>query len=363
MATGTKKPSITRKKPVKSRSRKPLPLRTRIGRSFTSVKQKVLLYRKNLLARRTHRSFQRTRRRDYLRGLTLPGYFALAAQVFGMLRAHWRTFILLVALYTAVIIVAGGVINQSSFTEVRELLTGTAEGSAGGLVGIGDAALATFTAFASLPTTITIEQQIYLALGGVLAWLCTVWLLREFLLGRKPRLRDGLYNSGGPLVATLAVALIIALQLIPVALLAVAYASLLSTGVVDSGFGAMLFWVFAALVVTLVLYWVTSSLFALVIVTLPGIYPFRAVRMASDIVLGRRLRILYRLLWGALMLLICWAVIIIPVSFATSLAASVWPWFDTIPITPYLGALLTAASTVWFATYVYLFYRRVVEND
>ena len=53
----------------------------------------------NLQLRRPHRSFRRTRRRDYARSLQLPGYVAFTAQVMRMVRAHWRTLCLLAVFY------------------------------------------------------------------------------------------------------------------------------------------------------------------------------------------------------------------------------------------------------------------------
>lgn len=363
MVKGTKKTVKSPKKSVKAPSKTPSSHFSRVRQRVRALYETLLHRRSALLKRRPHRSFRRTQRRDYLRTLKLPGYTALTLQTLHMLRVHWRTFLLLTLLYTVVIIVVGGITSQSSFAEIRDILNGTSDSAPGGILGVGEAALVALTTFTSLPTTITVEQQIYLALGGLFVWLCTVWLLREYMLGRNPKLRDGLYSSGSPFLATVVIAFFIAVQLIPVGLMAVAYASLLSSEVISSGFGSMLFWTLAVIVGTLVLYWITSTLFALVIITLPGMYPMRAVRAASDIVLGRRLRILYRLLWGGLLLVVSWAAIVVPVAIATSLLAAIWPWIDSVPITPYVGALLTASATVWFAAYVYLFYRKVVDND
>jgi len=136
------------------------------------------------------------------------------------------------------------------------------------------------------------------------AWLATVWLLREILAGRKPKLRDGLYNSGAPILSTIGVGLVLLIQLLPIGIVALVYAALSAVGLVAGGFGAMLFWMIAAVIATLVLYWATSTIIALVVVTIPGMYPLRAVRLSSDLVVGRRLRVFYRLLWGLVAVLV-----------------------------------------------------------
>lgn len=365
MAKGTKKtPAKTSTRSKKSASKKQQrSLRERLLVGVKGFYAKINTRRRAFLARRSHRSFQLTRRRDYVRGLPLPGYISLTRHVFRTLRAHRKTILLLTLTYALIIIVVGGITSQDTYTQIKDLLSSSSSDIFGsGLGDIGKAGLLAVSAFAGLPTTLTVDQQIYLSIALVFAWLCTVWLLREYLLGRNPKLRDGLYNSGSPFLSTVMIIAIIGFQLIPLGIVAIIYAGLATAGIVDGGFSSMLFWVFAAMVGTLVAYWATSSLFALVIVTLPGMYPMRAMRMAGDIVLGRRLRILYRLLWGIGIVLLVWAVVMIPVIILNSLAGSAWSVVDNIPIVPFVGALLTAGSVVWYAAYVYLFYRKVVDN-
>ena len=115
--------------------------------------------------------------------------------------------------------------------------------------------------------------------------------------------------------------------------------------------------------IALVLYWITSTLIALVVVTLPGMYPFRALKAASDLVLGRRLRILYRWLWGALMLVLFWLVVMIPVILLDNWAKETWKQLAGVPIVPATVAIMSALSVVWFSAYVYLLYRKVVDDD
>lgn len=365
MANGTKKTS-TKKKATQKKSAAPkqlTPTQQVLARVF-SLYKRADKRRRNFLSRRSHRSFRRTRRRDYVRKLELPGYLPLVQYVYRMLHKHRRTFLLLVLTYTVIIVIVGGITSQDTYTQIQDLLSKSGNDLFGSGIGtLGQAGLLAVSSFAGLPSTLTADQQIYLGIGIVFAWLSTVWLLREYMLGRTPRLRDGLYNSGSPFLATVTLLGVIIFQLIPIGIVAIIYAGFASVGIVDDGFSSMLFWVFAGLVATLVLYWTTSSVFGLVIVTLPGMYPFRAIRIASDIVMGRRLRILLRLIWGAIIALAAWVIVLIPLIVLTSFVASAWPVLKSIPIVPYAGAILTAASTVWYAAYVYLFYRKVVDNE
>lgn len=315
------------------------------------------------MLRRPHRSFRRTRRRDYVRSLALPGYVSLTLRVGAELRAHWKTFTLLVVGYGLLMVVLGGVTSQDSYAQVSQLLKESSSTlAAGGWDKVGQAGLLLVATFAGGPSDLSTDQQIYLAIILLFVWLSTVWLLREYKLGRKPKLRDALYNSGAPFLSTLTVLLILLCQLLPLGVVALIYSALSSVGIVESGFGAMLFWIFTAIVASLVAYWVTSTMIALVVVTLPGMYPLRAMKAAGDLVVGRRLRVTYRLLWALCVTLLAWLVVMIPLILLTTGLASMWSWIDNVPIMPIAAALMSALSVVWLSTYVYVVYRKVVDD-
>ena len=352
------------RKPSAKRSTPRQPASARFFGWAKSVNEKATDRHQGFLSRRPHRSFKRTYRRDYVRSLKLPGYVAFTRMVWRMLRRHAKTYGLLTVLYTVVVVALGGITSQEAFSEINSLIKESGADLFGDGIGkVGEAGLLALSAFAGGPGNLTPEQQIYLGISLLFVWLTTVWLLREHMLNRRPRLRDGLYNAGAPIISTFLIVLILLIQLLPIGIVALVYAGLTSVGILTGGFGSMLFWVFVILVSALVMYWVTSTLIALVIVTLPGMYPMRAMAAASDIVVGRRLRILYRLLWGIVNVAVLWAVIIIPVILLDTALKSWWPAIEGAPIVPYAAAFLSSLSTVWFATYVYMLYRKVVEDD
>lgn len=332
--------------------------------TFAAFTQRLQRRAQLFIRRRPHRSFVRTRRRDYVRSLNLPGYVAFTIEVFALLRKRKGVFIRLVALYGFVLFALGGVTSQETYTQISTLLGDSSQGLAqNGFNSLGQAGLLLLSTYASGPGTLTTDQQIYLSFFLLLVWLTTVWMLREFLNKRTPRLRDGLYNSGSPLISSIALCFILVLQLLPIGILAIAYGGLTSVGLAVDGFGAMLFWVFALLVSALVLYWATSTIIALVVVTLPGMYPLKALKVSSDLVVGRRLRILYRLLWIQILIVLAWAVILIPLILLDSWVKSFWNIYANVPLLPIVAALASAASAVIFASYVYLLYRKVVDDS
>ncbi len=356
----------TAKKTVKraARQKKQLSPLEKVKAWLANVWRGITTRRKNFLARRPHRSFRRTRRRDYVRSLRIPGYTAFTMQVSRILQSHWKLFISLTLLYALIMVVLGAITSQDVYTSIAELLSGAGNDvTDSGMAALAEAALVALATFASGSNNLTAEQSIYVGFTLVFVWLATVWLLREISLGRKPRLRDGLYNSGAPILSTMGVLLVMLLQLVPVGITMVLYAGLSAIGAISGGFGAMLFWLFAGVVAALVLYWITSTILALVVVTIPGMYPLQAVRVAGDLVVGRRLRILMRLLWGAAVAFIVWAVVLIVSVLLDNLVKMSFPDLTSFSVVPYVGAIVSAFAMVWFAAYVYLFYRKVVDDD
>jgi hypothetical protein len=272
-------------------------------------------------------------------------------------------FALLIATYAIFYALLVGTQSQETYTFLVDTLQETGqEVLSGGWGALGQAGLllASIASPGALSET-TEAQQIFSVFIFLLTWLTTVWLLRNVLAGHKVKLRDGLYNAGSPIFATVVVTVFIAIQFIPVALALIGYNAALASGLLDGGAATMLFWIGAALLVVLSLYWITSSLFALIIVTLPGMYPYQAIRTASDLMLGRRTKILFRWLWMALTVVVAWLVVMLPIILLDMGLKSLWPAIEWLPIIPFALLIMTAGTTVWAAAYVYLLYRNVVD--
>ena len=326
-----------------------------------AIKKRMTSY----LNRRPHRSFRRTRRRDYNRSLKLPGYWAFTAYVWRTLWAHRKTFVLLAIVYAVLTALLVGVASQDTYTTLTNTLSATG-GSvlAGGWGVVGKASLlflATITG--SISQAMTDVQQVYAGLIALLAWLTSVWLLRNILAGHKVKLRDGLYNAGSPILSTFLVALLLLVQMLPFALALIGYSAASATGLLAAGgVESMLFWIAAGLLTTLSLYLITSTIFALVIVTLPGMYPFQAIKTAGDLVVGRRLRILMRLLWMAVGLSITWVIVMVPIILIDMWLKGVWSAIAWVPTIPFTLLTLSALTIIWASSYIYLLYRKVVDD-
>ena len=93
------------------------------------------------------------------------------------------------------------------------------------------------------------------------------------------------------------------------------------------------------------------------VITLPGLYPLKALKIAGDLVAGRRLRILYRLAWLLFSLFVIWLVALTP-----AIIISNWINLSWLPLVPLTVLLLGSASLVWSAAYIYLLYRKLVDD-
>jgi len=331
--------------------------RNKLARS----KNRITLF----MTRRPHRSFKRTMRRDYSRSLQLPAYFAFTKEVFSLLSAHLRLFLMLIAVFSLLSSVLVGLASQETYRTLGETLNQTGQNIFSGAAGeVGKAGLLLVT---SLNGTLSAEstdiQQVYAIFIFLLVWLTTVWLLRAIFSGQRPKLRQGIYSSGAPIISTLAILLIMLLQTIPAALAVIAYSAALTTDFLSNPLISIVFFFVALLLILLSVYLLVSTFFAMIVVTLPGMYPWKAIRTAGDMVVGRRLRILLRMAWLLLLITLSWIVIMIPMILLTNWLQATIAQIAWIPIIPILLVVMSTATTVIAGVYVYVLYRKVLDDD
>ena len=270
-----------------------------------------------------------------------------------VLGKNWRLFGAFFVTYSFISTIVLGVVNQTNYATLSAALKSNNT----------DLWLRTFTIFGSAitgglnPTTSSDGQ----ALGGLLvllAWLTMVWLLRHVVNQQTVTLREGLYNAGSPLISMALVSVVGIMQCIPLILVAVGFSAATSTGLLANGIEAMLFIGAAALLAALSLYWLTSTFIALIVVTLPGVYPMAALRAAGDLVVGRRLRLILRLLWMFLFVVLIWAIILIPIILLDNWLSIAW-----LPLVPVSVLALSTLTLILSSTYIYLLYRKMVDDD
>jgi hypothetical protein len=320
---------------------------------------------RQLLRRRPHRSFRLTRRRDYKRSLRIQGYWSFTNYVRVTLWKNKRLFGGLMAVYFLFALAIGGFGQQDAYSNLSKTLTDAGgELFSGNWGQIGQAGLLLTTSITTgLTPSVTEAQSVLGGLVVFFTWLATVWALRNVLADRRVRVRESIYSSGAPVLPTVAVAFVLTLQLLPIAIAVLVYNAALYSGLISGGVEGMLLWIVLFLLGVLSLYWITSTIIALVVVTLPGMYPFQAIRTAGDLVIGRRLRILLRLVWAAVLTVIVWFLILIPTILFDAWVKKMLPAIEWIPTVPIALLLMSSITVVWLASYVYLLYRKVVDDD
>ena len=340
-------------------------IRRRAAGAGRRIASPIVRRTKSLLSRRPHRTFRLTRRRDYKRSLNMPGYWSFTNSIRATLWKNWRLFGSLVLVLIVASIAISGIGAQQSYSNLSDTLKQTSgdlfKGNFGSVEQASILLLSTVTT--GLSPDVTQAQSVIGGLSVFFGWLVTIWLLRNVLAGHRPRLRDGLYNSGAPVLATILIGFIIVLQLLPAAIATIIYSAAANSGLMDTGVSAMLVWVSIILLGLVSLYWITSSFIAMVVVTLPGMYPMQAIKTAGDLVVGRRVRILLRLVWLALIVILTWAIIMVPMILFDDWIKKLVPAISWLPLVPLSIIALGSITLVFVTSYIYLLYRRIVDDD
>ncbi|MCA9338318.1 hypothetical protein KC949_02060 [Candidatus Saccharibacteria bacterium] len=336
-----------------------------LGGDIKTIVRKIVKREKGFLRRRPHRSFRLTRRRDYRRSLDIPGYWSFTNSVRALLWKNKKLFGGLALVYIVASIVISGFSGQETYSSLVQSLKDAGGGLfEGDLGGVGKASLLLTASITSgLTPDVTQAQTVMASLAVFFAWLVTIWLVRQVMAGNKPKIRDGLYNAGSPILSTILMGFLVIIQLIPLAVAVIIYSAADTSGLLEGGVSAMLVWSAVVLLAILSVYWLSSSIMAMVIIALPGMYPMRAIKVAGDVVVGRRMRMLFRYLWLAVIVVVLWAVIMIPVILFDDWLKGFVPSLNWLPLVPFLIVAMAAFTIIFATTYIYMLYRRVMDAE
>ena len=238
----------------------------------------------------------------------LPGAFRIAARTLQLLWRHKLLFGALAAIYgLLVIILVQGLSSTLDVSHIKSILDQFFSGR-----------------FASLDSGATIFVVLLGSVGNtgtngsyqlfitIILSLAIIWSLRNIRAGSKVTIKAAFYKGMFPLIPFILSLLIIALQLIPIAIGSTIY-SVVSTSVA-AGVWEKIFWggVYAGLALWSG-YMLSSSIFAAYIVTLPDMTPLGALRSAQKLVQGRRWTVIRKLLFLPIALLLSAAAIMLPI--------------------------------------------------
>ena len=318
---------------------------------------------------RLHHSFKRSYYEDYQRKTELPSLTSQASAAFKMFFKFWKIFLPLLLIFVGLYIFLIGAMSENTLADVKANVEQTNKDVADGKIGtVGKAGLTLLGIISTGGLTTMNDAQIVIAvLLFTIIWLVTIYLARHLLAGHQEiKMRDGFYSALSPLVSTLVVGLIIFLEAVPIMLTIIVFQVALTTEFLSTPFYALLFFMFAALMITLSLYLLSSSFFAIIVVSAPGLYPLTAVRMAKNLIMGRRLRFLIRVFYLVIIVALLYLLLLMPAIILDGVLKAQFAWLaeSKIPFVAIIQLTITVFIFIYLSIYFYLFYRALLDyND
>lgn len=329
---------------------------------LSKLKRKWLNFRKDRV--KPHKSFRRSYSEDYARKTETPGLLNHVMTTFQLIFQHWRTFVPMILIMTLAYIVLVGLMSEDVYLQFQDSIDETSQELANGRIGnfakAGLLLLSTVTT-GGLDSGMGEAQMIFMLFLFLTMWLVTIYLLRHFMAGGKPKLRDGLYNALAPLISTLIVFVVIFIQAIPLMLVVITYSAAVATGFLSTPFYALVYFIFAALMILITVYLLSSSLMALVAVTAPGLYPMKAMFSAADLMNGRRMKLIVRVIFLIIVVALIYIIVMTPVILLDLWLKSMWEWIYGVPIVPFFLLLVTCFVFIYATTYLYRYYRWLLD--
>ncbi len=344
----------------KSKTKKP---RKSMKESFYATREKV--WDKKRARLKLHHSFKRSYREDYVRPLKTPGLVAHAWMTLKVLFKNWKLFggLLFIIVFLNMFFV--GLMNENTYQTVQESIDESSEllqyGELGRVAKSGLLLISTVTT-GGLTNGMSEVQQVFVFLFAAITILVTVYYLRHLLAGNKPSIRDGLYNALTPLISVMLVLLLLLVHLIPVFIFTVLYSTAVSTEFLNEPLYAFLFWLLGSLLILLSAYLVPVSLLSLMAVTVPGIYPMQAVNAVTDLIQGRRTKLIIRVIFAFLFLAVLWVVIMLPLIWLDLVLKQNVDAVEGFPIIPFFLQIMTTFTVIYLTSYLYLYYRRMLDD-
>lgn len=256
----------------------------------------------------------------------LTGAFRLFGTSIKLLINKWRLFGGIVFIYMLLtIIFVRGFGVSSNIGQLKSTIVGLFHGSTAGL----SSGLALFGILLSNANSTSSEVAgAYQSMLLVIISLVLIWAFRHTLANNKTKIRisDAFYKSLAPLISFLLVLIVISLQFIPMIFANFLYRVVISGGLAVTLIEKVLWILLTALFVILTLYMVSSSIFALYIVTLPDMRPMQALRSARNLVLHRRWVIMRKIVFLPVMLLFLAALFVVPIILVSPVTAE-WLFF------------------------------------
>lgn len=351
-------PKTAKNAPREQKSPQKPSFRTKIQ----SLKSKFSTFRSQHVC--PHRSFRRSYREDYLRRTNTPGLLSHAVLTFKSIFSHWRTFLPFILLMVFFYIILVGLMSEEFYQQFQSAIDASSEeldmGKLGNFTKAGFILLQTVTT-GGLSAGKDDAQMLFTIALFLIMWLVAIFLFRHYRAGHHPKLRDALYNALTPLLSTFVIFVVIFIEAIPLMFVIITYSAAVMTGFLTTPFYALVYFIFAALMTLLSAYLLSSSLMALVAVTAPGMYPLPALIAVSDLMSGRRIKFILRLLYLIFVIALIFVITMMPVIVLDLFLKSWFSWMSGWPIVPFCLLLVTCFAFIYAASYLYTYYSWLID--
>ena len=230
--------------------------------------------------------------------------------------------------------------TKANFTQALSGHTGSLTSSIGSFV----------SAITSAGTSTNAASAAYQSFIILISSLAIIWALRHVMAKDHISVKDAFYKGTYPLVQFILVAAVIGLQLLPLALGSTLYVTVVGGGIAINLLEQIFWLVMFVLLAGISMYLITSSMIALYIVTLPDMTPIRALKNAKNLVTGRRIFVLRKLLFLPLLLAVLLTVILLPFALLIPGLAKIFLFIASVLMLPVAHA------------YMYTLYRELVDE-
>lgn len=279
-------------------------------------------------------------------GPTLPTALQLTRRALGVIKRNWKLFGVLVLWYGIInIIFIQGLGSSDTVTSAKATFDSAFTGSFGHVL----------SGLASLSTLVSTSGQSSDSSSGsyqfiwiMIVSLAFIWALREVYAKNKIRARDAFYQGMYPLIPVALVLGMIAIQMIPFVLGGTIFSAVISNGIATTWIEASIWGLLFLLLAILSIYFISSSIFALYIACLPGTKPMVALRSARQLVANRRWRVIRKILFLPLLIIVLNAIIMLPFLMFVPVAA-LWIFY-----------ILTMINFAIIHSYYYALYRSLL---
>lgn len=267
----------------------------------------------------------------------LPSWLEIGRKAVKLMLANSRPLMWFLLVYGLLsVIFVSGVVSPINIAEIKAKLS---EQTGGDVNFSGNVTILGLLLSSSLRASGEVSA-LYQMIFFVSSMLALIWLYRQQQAGNRVSMRDAYYRGMYPIVPFLIICLVIGLQIIPAGMGNYLYGAVTRGGLAIT-FMEQLFWfLFFAMTILLSLYFVSMTIVALFVVTLPEMTPTAAIKEARSMVAHRRFSVLAKVVALIILMALIYVAIVFPAIFISATLAQILFFFLTILAVPFAVAYL-----------------------